>query len=117
MPVAYPPGMPQHRKVPSPADAARIEKARDRVAAAEAELEAARAELVKTTVAAMKNGASHREAAKVAGVDERTTHRWGKANGWPTAEQKAERQAAIDRAEAFRRWLDAGQPQPRSEEP
>lgn len=106
MPVAYPPGMPQHRKVPSPADAARIEKARDRVAAAEAELAEAREQLVQVTVAAMKNGASHREAAKVAGVDERTTHRWGKANGWPTEEQKAERREAIERAEAFRRWLE-----------
>lgn len=100
--------MPQRRKVPSPADAARIEKARERVAAAEAELVAARRDLIKATVDAMKNGASHREAAKVAGVDERTTHRWGKANGWPTEEQKAERQEAIDRAEAFRKWLAEG---------
>lgn len=53
---------------------------------------------------AMKNGASFREAAKVAGVDERTAHRWGKANGWPTEEQKAAEQARRDeRAELDRR--------------
>lgn len=80
--------------MPSEADRRRIEKARARLTAAEAELEQARADLVTATVTAMKNGASHREAAKVAGVDERTTHRWGKANGWPTAEQVAAREAA-----------------------
>lgn len=80
--------------MPSEADQRRIEKARERLTEAEAELEAARAGLVSATVTAMKNGTSHREAAKVAGVDERTTHRWGKANGWPTAEQVAAREAA-----------------------
>jgi len=80
--------------VPSEADQRRIEKARERLAEAEAELSKAHAAFVNATVTAMKNGASHRETAKVAGVDERTAHRWGKANGWPTAEQVAAREAA-----------------------
>lgn len=106
---------PQHKKVPTPEHQRRIEKARERLDAARAELEAAEAGLLKATVDAMKAGASHREAAVVAGVSDRTTHRWGKANGWPTAEQVAAREAArppktADLLDGFRKMAEERDP-------
>lgn len=100
----YPPGVNQRQPVPDAA-ARRIEKAAARYAAAKTEHDEAHAALVKETVDAMKAGASFREAAAVAGVDERTAHRWGKANGWPTEEQKAAEQAKRDEKDAAMRRL------------
>lgn len=95
---------PQHKGIPTPAQAERIR------AAVEAR-DTAEAELVAAVVDALKAGASIRETAAVAGINERTAMRWGHANGWPTKAQKAAVQAKRDQRE--RRWRSTASTQRR----
>lgn len=100
---------PQKRGVVPTAEEQRLRAAVVGAAEAEKELRAA-------VVAALIAGGSVREVARVSGFNMKTIERWGRAGGWPSAEQsaawakaKADRAALRERqAEALRR-LEAGE--------
>lgn len=87
-----------------------------RVRAAVVGAEAAEKELRDAVVAALVAGGSVREVARVSGISVNTIERWGRAGGWPSAEQsarwakqKADRAALRARqAEARRRLEEMG---------
>ncbi|OZF47588.1 hypothetical protein [Rhodococcus sp. 14-2470-1a] len=74
---------------------------------------AAEKELRDAVVAALVAGGSVREVARVSGISVNTIERWGRAGGWPSAEQsaawakaKAERAALRERQAEARRRLE-----------
>lgn len=84
-----------------------------RVRAAVVGAEAAEKELRASVVAALIAGGSVREVARISGKSTNTIERWGRAGGWPSAEQQsrwAEERRVRDemnaKFEAARRQLD-----------
>lgn len=97
---------PQKRGLVPDAEAARLRAAVERraqvVADAEAEVRAA-------VTAALLAGGSVREVARVSGLSPTTVEKYGRAGGWPSAEQKAQWEADRQLGRDIRARLDVAQ--------
>lgn len=91
---------PQARGIVPPRLAARLRELVETRDRAERDLRA-------TVVEALKAGASTREVGKVTGLASNTVTKWGHEGGWPTPEQKAEREAVRQARAAARAAYDA----------
>lgn len=90
---------PQRRGIVPPENEQRIRDALAGKEAADEELRAA-------VVAALKAGGSIREVMRVSGLSNDTVQRWGRAGGWPTAEDAARRTELRRRNAEFNRAVE-----------